>query len=226
MVGDGLKETKATSPALSKLTKISSLLHTSSTFKDAFEAEFGDRGGIPAAIKTRWNSQLRQVKAALNYDKTALCQVLERVGHKELSFSAREWNLMKELLDILKPFGEATDLTQGENVVTISFVLPSVLSLNHHLEKLKSEVTFLRGFVRALQASLKKRFIGIFINVKMDDDQEGISAPFSDPVYLKAAALDHVFSLQWVEPHVMVTPDVKEEVAEKVKGKPIVQCLF
>ncbi|CAL8313715.1 unnamed protein product [Arctogadus glacialis] len=51
----------------------------------------------------------------------------------------------------------------------------------------------------------------------MDSDQDGISAPFSDPVYLKAAALDPVFSFQWVEPHVMVTPDVKEQVAEKVK---------
>ncbi|CAL8254805.1 unnamed protein product [Boreogadus saida] len=163
-----------------------------------------------------WQRIADRIKAALHCDKTALCQVLERVGHKELSFSVREWNLMKELLDVLKPFGEATDLTQGENVVTISSVLPSVLSLNHHLEKLKSEVTFLRGLVRALQASLKTRFLGIFINVEMDSNQDGISAPFSDPVYLKAAALDPVFSLQWVEPHVMVTPDVKEQVAEKV----------
>lgn len=74
---------------------------------------------------------------------------------------------MKELVDTLKPFGEATDLTQGEKVITISAVVPSVLSLNHHLEKLKPQVRFLSGLVRSLQTSLKKRFLGIFINVKM-----------------------------------------------------------
>ncbi|CAB1313696.1 unnamed protein product, partial [Coregonus sp. 'balchen'] len=55
------------------------------------------------------------------------------------------WNLLKELVDILKPFGEATDLTQGEKVITISAVVPSILSLNHHLEKLKPQVRFLSG---------------------------------------------------------------------------------
>ncbi|CAB1330002.1 unnamed protein product [Coregonus sp. 'balchen'] len=67
------------------------------------------------------------------------------------------WNLLKELVDILKPFGEATDLTQGEKVITISAVVPSILSLNHHLEKLKPQVRFLSGLVRGLQASLKKK---------------------------------------------------------------------
>lgn len=118
-------------------------------------------------------------------------------------------------MDILKPFGEATDMTQGEKIVTISSVVPSVLSLNHHLEQRKPQVHFLSGLVRSLQASLNKRFLGIFINVKMARTQDGITAPFSDPVYLKAAALDPAFSLMWVEHHVLV----KEEVAQRVKGK-------
>jgi hypothetical protein len=125
---------------------------------------------------------------------------------------------LKELVEILKPFGEATDLTLGEKVVTISAVVPSVLSLNHHLEKLKTQVRFLSGLVRILQASLNKRFLGIFINVKMARTQDGITAPFSDPVYLKAAALDPAFSLLWVEPHVLVNRDIKAEVAQRVKG--------
>ncbi|CAL8252643.1 unnamed protein product [Merluccius merluccius] len=33
-------------------------------------------------------------------------------GHNELVFSVREWNLMKELCDVLQPFAEATDLTE------------------------------------------------------------------------------------------------------------------
>ncbi|KAI7799123.1 hypothetical protein IRJ41_019299 [Triplophysa rosa] len=141
----------------------------------------------------------------------------QTAGHKELSFTPREWNLLKELVDILKPFGEATDLTQGEKVVTISAVVPSILSLNHHLEKLKPQIRFLSSLVRSLQASLNKRFLGIFVNVKMARTQDGITAPYSDPVYLKAAALDPSFSLLWVEPHVLVNRDIKAEVAQRVK---------
>uniref|UniRef100_A0A3Q3IBN3 HAT C-terminal dimerisation domain-containing protein n=1 Tax=Monopterus albus TaxID=43700 RepID=A0A3Q3IBN3_MONAL len=217
VVRDGLKETKVASPALSKLSKLSSLLHTSTTFKDAFEAEFGEQKSIPAVTNTRWNSTMRQVKALLQFDHPNFCAVLEKAGHKELSFTAREWNLLKEMVDILKPFGEATDMIQGEKVVTISAVVPSVLSLNHHLEKLKPQVYFLSGLVRSLQVSLNNRFLGIFVNVKMARTQDGITAPFSDPVYLKAAALDPTFSLLWVEHHVLVSRDIKTEVAQRVK---------
>uniref|UniRef100_A0A673WXI8 HAT C-terminal dimerisation domain-containing protein n=1 Tax=Salmo trutta TaxID=8032 RepID=A0A673WXI8_SALTR len=125
----------------------------------------------PAAVNTRWNSTLKQVKVFIQCDHLKLCHVLEKNGHKELLFTVQEWNKLKELVDILKQFGEATDLTQGEKIVTISSVVPSVLSLNHHLEQRKT--------------------------------QYGITAPFSDPVYLKAAALYPSFPLMWVEHHVL-----------------------
>ncbi|KAK5901471.1 hypothetical protein CgunFtcFv8_026337 [Champsocephalus gunnari] len=86
-------------------------------------------------------------------------------------------------------------------MVTISSVVPSVLSLNHHLEKLKPQVRFLSSLVRSLQVSLKKRFGGIFINVKMATlTQDGT-----------AAALDPAFSLMWNH-HVLVSLEVKAEV--------------
>ncbi|KAI4829931.1 hypothetical protein KUCAC02_001591 [Chaenocephalus aceratus] len=202
VVGDGLKETKGTTSSLAKLSKLSSLLHTSTTFKDVFDAEFGEQRGIPAAVTTRWNSTLRQVKAVLRCEHPKLCHVREKAGHKELLFTAREWNVLKELVDIMNPFGEATDLTQGEKIVTISSVVPSVLSLHHHLEKLKPQVRFLSSLVRSLQVSLKKRFGGIFINVKMATlTQDGT-----------AAALDPAFSLMWIDHHVLVSLEVKAEV--------------
>lgn len=160
----------------------------------------------------------------LQCDATKLSHVLQQVGHNELLFSPREWALLNELCNILTPFQEATNMTQGENVVTISFVVPSVLALNHHLETLK-QAGHLKGLAKALQMSLKRRFQGIFINVQMETNTDGTPAPFSDPVYLKAAALDPAFSLQWVQPHLMVPEYVKEEVAENVKGKTMVQCL-
>lgn len=216
VVGDGLKETKVTTSSLSKL---SSLLHTSTTLKEQFEAAYGERNGIPAAVNTRWNSTLRQVKAALQCDHVKLSHLLEKAGHGELMFTLREWSLLKELVDILKPFEEATDLTQGEKLVTISSVVPSVLAFNHHLEKMRPRIQFLGSLVRSLQESLKRRFLGFFVNVKMASAECGTTAPFSDPVYLKAAALDPAFALYWVEHHVLASSEVKAEVAKEVKGK-------
>ena len=45
----------------------------------------------------------------------------------EVSFSVREWNMMINTCDILKPFAEATGLAQSDKSVTISFVIPTVL---------------------------------------------------------------------------------------------------
>uniref|UniRef100_A0A3B5R8K2 HAT C-terminal dimerisation domain-containing protein n=1 Tax=Xiphophorus maculatus TaxID=8083 RepID=A0A3B5R8K2_XIPMA len=185
----------------SYLSSAHNVVHTSTTLKAVFEAEFGERKSITASVITRWNSTVRQVKAVLQCEHLKLCAILEKAGHKKLLFTIREWNLLKEMVDILKPFEEATDLTQGEKIVTISAVVPSVLSFNHHLEKLKPQVRFLNGLVSSLQASLNKRFLGIFI------------------IYLKAAALDPAFSLLWVEHHVLCSQDMKTEVTQKVKGK-------
>lgn len=176
VVGDGLKETAF--PSLSKLSKLSSWLHTSTTFKNIFDGEFREHRGIPAAVGTRWNSTLQQVKAVLHCYQLKLCAVLEETGHKGPSFTTQELNLLKELVDIVKPFAEATDSRQGEKVITISAVIPSVLALNHHLEKMNPQVCLLSGLVRGLQASLKKIFFGIFINVRMAESPDGITAPF------------------------------------------------
>ena len=59
VVGDGLKETKAVFPSFSKLSKLSSLLHSSTTFKYVFDADLGEQKGIPAAVNRRWISTLR-----------------------------------------------------------------------------------------------------------------------------------------------------------------------
>lgn len=106
---------------------------------------------------------------------------------------------MKDTVDILKPFEEATDLTQREKVITIIAVVSFILSLNHHLEKLKPQNCFLSSLFRCLQASLNRRFLGIFINVKMARKQDGITVPFSDSVYLNAAGSDPTFSMLWVD---------------------------
>lgn len=217
-VGDGLKDARIMNSSFAKCSKLSSLLHTSSTFKDAFEDKFGQRG-IPASVNTRWNSTLRQVKAVLSFSHQELSSVVQDTGHNELVFSIREWNLMKELCDVLQPFAEATDLTQGEKIVTVSSVLPCVLSLNHHLEKLRPQARFLGSMIHSLQSSLKERFRGIFVNVKMLSAASGEELPFADPVYIRSAVLDPAFSMLWLQHDVLVTDDIKNNIVDMVKGQ-------
>lgn len=50
------KNKSGISISFSKLSKLSSLLHTSTTFNYVFYAEFGEQKGIPAAVNIRWSN--------------------------------------------------------------------------------------------------------------------------------------------------------------------------
>lgn len=218
VIGDGLKETKVVNSALAKASKLSTLLHKSTSFKERFEEEFGTRG-VPASVTTRWNSTLRQLKSVIKCEHLKLSTVLEDTGHKEVAFTTREWSQIRELVDVLEPFGEATDLTQGEKVVTISSVVPCILSLNHHLENQTDKVRFLGSLVHVLQGSLKRRFRGIFVNVGMEDRPgDGPALPFADPLYLKAALLDPSFGTMWLTHVLTPEEDTKDALTAMIKG--------
>ena len=68
---------------------------------------------------------------------------IEEAGNKELFITVQELNQLKGLVDILKPFREATDLSLVEKIFTICSVVRFVFSLNHHLLKWKPLIQFL-----------------------------------------------------------------------------------
>ena len=105
--------------ALAKLSKMSSLLHTSTSFRELFDKKFNDDGGnrgIPQPVVTRWNSSLRQIAALLKLEQVPTNSFLSHNNYHNLIFSNKEWNQLQELEKLLKPFAEATDQTQGEKV--------------------------------------------------------------------------------------------------------------
>ena len=83
-------------------------------------------------------------------------------GFSEVVFAAREWNLLIEICDVLKPFADATDLTQGDKCVTISSVTLTILDLYGHLRKSRSTVCYCRALCNVLLTSIQRRFCGIF----------------------------------------------------------------
>ncbi len=82
--------------------------------KEAFEKAFDQHKGIPANVCTRWHSTMRQVKAIVQLDHQSLSSVVQSEGHVELAFTSKEWGQLKELVELLNPFHEATVLTKGE----------------------------------------------------------------------------------------------------------------
>lgn len=115
-----------------------------------------------------------------------------------------------ELVDILDPFLQATDLTQGEKVVTVSAALPCVLTLNNHLQKMLSTSRHLRSLVRALQQSLQHCFRGVFVNVKMDHSARQL--PFGNKIYVLVALLDSSFCLFWLDQDVLTVAEARKVI--------------
>uniref|UniRef100_A0A3B4ZNS1 Uncharacterized protein n=1 Tax=Stegastes partitus TaxID=144197 RepID=A0A3B4ZNS1_9TELE len=166
VVNDGMKEVWAVSRTIAKTSRFTTLLHSSSQFKDKFEAMFDTSKTVPAANNTGWNSTFKQVQSLTALDHKALTEVCSN-NYEDVIFSSCEWNQLKELCTVLAPLSEATDLTKGEKSVTISMVVPTVLDLNTHLLKMEETRMQCRPLVKALRQSLMKRFSGIFTKTNM-----------------------------------------------------------
>ncbi|XP_056140908.1 uncharacterized protein LOC130116856 isoform X1 [Lampris incognitus] len=220
VIKDGLKDTSGLSSTLAKLSRAANLLHSGTSFKDCFEACFGD-ATIPTANATRWNSTLKQVKAYVHLDMQKLSSVLESEGHKSLILSPREYAQLKELIEVLDPFLVATNLTQGETTVTISVIVPCVLTLRCHLQEIREKARYCGPLVRALESSLKTRFAEVFSAVKIPgcEPAEGrgpTKFPFTN-AYFIASVLDPAFGFQWLEHDVQLDSDIRDVLKTEIK---------
>ena len=87
--------------------------------------------------------------------------------------------MLQDRVEILTPLQEVTDFTQGENVVTASFVLPYIMGLRKSLESLS--VKFNSRMILTLKQSLNKRM------AKYEDNE----------IFWYASTLDPRFMLKW-----------------------------
>ena len=169
VVKDGLKEAGALTKVIAKASKVVAYVRKSTIATDLLEGE----GRLQAANATRWNSEVKMIRSVLKISQ----QKLDQLDCTKLT--AYDRHLLQDLITILTPFEEATDIAQRQNIVLSSFVVPCVLGLKVELENMQSRYNC--KLVAALKKSVDRRLI-----------------PFKDrAVFCLASTLDPRFKLQW-----------------------------
>jgi len=222
VVHDGLSKLNAAPMRLitGKCSKLCNLVHQSALFKEAFEAKFGSGRSLPKANDTRWNSTFFHLQAIANLAPDKLASLLREQNQPQLLLSAKELAMLLELLDILQPFAEATDLTQGDSYPTVGCIVPTVISLDSYLVSMTAKSTHHGTVVRALHKALRRRFRGLFQRLRIVPlgDDEPLDGSFGSMLYPVASLLDPSYGLVWLEEDHPGSPDTKQALKEMIIG--------
>jgi len=194
-IKDGLKSSRQVSSTVAKASRVVNHVRKSTIATEKMEHLYGKT--LPAKNDTRWNSQLKMVRQIVEID---VDKVVEK---RELHLTSYEKGVLRELVEVLEPFEEATDILQGDTYNSISLVIPSLLGLKKHLKYLN--IRHSNRLVTALDSSLDARF----------------GTVFEDPLYICAAVLDPRFKLNWStdeENHKKVILEEADKLAQGVES--------
>lgn len=132
-MGEALKALTYAQIALGKVSKLANLVQQNLLFRSSFEATFGCNKSIPETNATRWNSVWMQSQAIVQLELQKLSDLLKSTAHNNLVLSARDQQQLQEIVEVLVPFAHLTDICQGNNMTTISCVIPGIPSLDQML---------------------------------------------------------------------------------------------
>lgn len=220
-IKDGLNKMQNATSVLAKSSKLANLVHQSAQFRELFESSFGSGRSIAKTNATRWNSLFHQLHDIAKLDPVKLSDLLRTSDHSNLIVTQREAAILKELIEILQPFAEATDILQGQNYTTIGCVVPSIVSLHKCLTVMLTSVKYHASLVNGLLASLRDRFSGLLENIKICAQQSATerstpSVNFGSDIYLIASALDPNYALLWLEDDHPGTMEDKQSIRDKI----------
>ena len=145
VVKDGFKDARGINKVLSKAASIVSYVRKSIRATEILEGE----KRLQARVVTRWNSELKSIRSLLSIPS----EKLQQLDCQQLTTYER--GTLEDLVDILTPFEEATDFTQGQNVVTASFIIPCIKGLRASLNSLILKYPSM--MVSNLKSSLDRR---------------------------------------------------------------------
>ena len=146
VVKDGLKDAGQLNKVLGKVSNLVAHVRRSCVATKALEAE----NRLQACNATRWNSQIVMIKSVLNIsdDKLAKVESLHQL-------STHDRILLKDMVDILAPFQQATDFAQKQNSISGSGVIPCVVGLECQLKSLISKYN--SKMLKTLRSSVERR---------------------------------------------------------------------
>ncbi|CAF1497421.1 unnamed protein product, partial [Rotaria sordida] len=225
VIKDGLEEAACIKQAISKVSKISKLAHSSTTFADKLET-IG--GSIPKPNKTRWNSQLHTVQKILEIQSTQLNSILTELKKKDLCLGPRDITMLNEFVSLLIFFEEVTTITQAENSPSISLVAPSIVSIYYDLINEQHNIIYTTTLCKALLSSLISRFGGLLESLNIDFDiiveKKSTYHLYGDPIFLVSAFLDGKFKLRWITESGLIE-EKKTEICSKIKNLVFDYCV-
>lgn len=176
-VREGLRTSPQLSIALTKAACLYNYVTATVAPEKLSQAYWMDDPVIRDALNRErgWNCQLKMVRRLLES-----AEFLEDVVNRhDLTLTSFEKAVLRELVEVLEPFEEATDMVQGDKHVSISLAVPCVLGLRKHLSETATRQC--TGILVGLAQSLDRRLSGIL----------------EDPLYVTATALDPQFKLTW-----------------------------
>ena len=88
-------------------------------------------------VPTCWNSAYLMMERLLTVRQavTAVLSVAKKKEHRDLMPSNSDWDVIEELIKVLKPFQVATTVFSGQKYVTVSLVFPVITSLHEQLHQ-------------------------------------------------------------------------------------------
>lgn len=122
---------------------------------------------------TRWNSTFFMAQRLMEI-KTSVNEVLAEMGIDTLLVS--EWAKLQEMAELLEPFASQTDILQTD-ALSLSYVLPSILDLECHLQQFPS----VSALTKSMLSDLRHRFSSIL------DPRSGTF----NPLPVAACLVDH-----------------------------------
>jgi len=134
-----------------KARKVVGQIRKSSKITELLVAKCGKN--VVADNTTRWNSTFMMARRLLDI-KTQVNEVLGENGLDTLLLS--EWIRLEEMSNLLEPFATQTDLLQTE-ALSLSYVLPSLLELECHLQTFPASSSLMTAMI----ADLQKRFSSV-----------------------------------------------------------------
>lgn len=83
-------------------------------------------------VDTRWNSEFDMLERLLTL-RTFVGQALTKSKFQEV-LTGLEWQIVEEVIDVLRPLSDATKISCAKKYPTISMVIPLVTGIKHQIK--------------------------------------------------------------------------------------------